>query len=148
MPWYDVRMHEIPLSVISHVLQNISSPAALIGSLNLAVQGIDISFADVDFLTDDQGVEEFARLVGAKPTSTYGFLECWGEYEGVAVNATSYQNNSLRQPLTKNKVRVVSVQGERINCLSLETELMFYEKAGREKDIKKVDLIRSHLARV
>jgi len=136
----------IPLQTIRYVLEHAGSPVVLIGSLNLALQGIDINFDDVDFLTDDVGVKHFAGLLDVAPRSPHGFLECWGEYRSLVVNFTSFENNSLRIPITVSNTTDIILEGVTIPHLNLESELSFYKMAGRDKDKAKVQLIQGELS--
>lgn len=135
----------IPAKVIAKLIQESGRPIALIGSANLAAQGITIPFSDLDFLTDDLGARHFATLLGESPDASTGFLEFWTEVDGTTVNFTSYQGNPLREEFHETDLVHLQIDGVSVPCMPLGEELRFYERAGRQKDVAKATLIRQFL---
>lgn len=120
---------------------------ALIGTFNLSIQGIDVSPNDLDILTDEAGIYKIGEIFDGPIVQANSGP--WKETEfiigDVEVQATSTQNNPLRPMDYKKHIISIEKEGIQIPCMSLESELDFYKKAGREKDKLKVGLIESRL---
>ncbi len=120
---------------------------ALIGTFNLSVQGIDVSPNDLDILTDESGIYKIGGIFSSPVVQAdHGQ---WNEVRfvigSVEVQATSTQGNPLRSMDFKKYIISIKKEDIQIPCMSLESELEFYLKSGREKDKIKVYLIESHL---
>lgn len=120
---------------------------ALIGTFNLSIQGIDMSPNDLDILTEEAGIYKIGEIfdspivqANSGPWKEVGFM-----IGDVEVQATSVADNPLRPMDFKKHIILIEKEGVQIPCMSLESELDFYKKAGREKDKLKVGLIESRL---
>lgn len=120
---------------------------ALIGSLNLRLQGLEVFPTDIDFLTTDEGVEKVSQIFNAEVFMRRGFKVCELKLHGIEVEVGSCKGNQLRTCEFISNIKVVHVAGFDVPCLSLESELDFYTRAGREKDIHKAKLIKRELSR-
>lgn len=121
---------------------------ALIGTFNLSIQGIkEVNPNDIDFVTDDKNLEKIAQKYQAqiKVDPEWGHKDLKFELDEIEVQFTSHDNNVLREgSFPKNKV-FITKNDLRIPCMSLESELNFYEKGAREKDKIRVSLIKEKL---
>lgn len=119
---------------------------AVLGSYNLYLQGIEISPKDLDLITDDNGIQEIIDIFGSNLTPNEGgYKETEFEIDDVEIHVVSNINNKLRPPFRGNIVWLEK-NNLKIPCMSLDSELLFYEKINREKDKGKVELIKEKIA--
>lgn len=117
----------------------------LIGSYNLKFQGVEIEPHDLDILTNDEDIQKIAKIFSSQIKVSNGYKETEFKINNIDVHIVSCVNNPLRpNDLTKEIVRLEK-DDLKIPCVSLQSEINFYSKSGREKDILKVDLIKSAL---
>lgn len=122
----------------------------LIGSFNLFVQGIEIEPEDIDLLADDAGIEKVSQVFGSQTNreEPEGYKQTEFVVDGIKVHAVSNKNNPLRPAGFQRQVVWLEKEGLKIPCLSLESELAFYQKVDRAKDHEKVQLIKAFLQEI
>lgn len=123
-----------------------NEPVCVIGTLNLALQGIDVLPHDVDLLTTDTGIAKFAAVYGGTVDDSRGFKEVWQTVGNHEVNVTSAVGNHLRPDDFAEHIKLVSKDSQQIPCLALKQELAFYKAANRPKDQLKISLIEAALS--
>jgi hypothetical protein len=74
-----------------------------------------------------------------------GYKETEFDIGNVKIHVVSNVNNKYRPPF-RNDIVWLEREGFKIPCMSLESEVLFYEKVNREKDGNKVELIRKKIA--
>jgi len=118
---------------------------AVLGSYNLYLQGIKINPKDLDLITDDNGIHKIIDIFGSSIATNEGkYKETEFEINDVEIHVVSNINNELRPPF-RNNIIWLEKDNLKIPCMSLESELSFYEKINREKDKGKAELIKQKL---
>lgn len=141
------RYEEI-LRILIGKLQGIKF--ALIGSMDLKFQGIEIEARDIDLLVDNEGIEKIANIFNATliKNADKGYLETKFYIDNVEVHCVS----NILNPFRPDDILASSVQIERngikIFCMPLKTELEFYKHLNRKKDQKTIKLIEEKLNHV
>lgn len=117
---------------------------ALIGTANLNLQGIDINPKDIDLITDDYNLRKIAKIFNMRITNKRGFLEGDFKINNWNIHIASFESNSLR---SDNLEKSILIQKWRLKipCMSLKSDLDFYQGADRLKDRKKIKLIKEKL---
>lgn len=145
------------LRIIVNHLKSVDISWTIVGSVSLALQGVDINPNDVDILTDKHGAFQIGALLKefeVKPVSLrtdlfesfYGLYEIQGtkvevigdlkvELDGVWISLS----DRLKSP------NLILIDSMTIPVSSLSDQLLFYEKLGREKDKKRIHQIREAL---
>lgn len=118
---------------------------ALIGSFNLSLQGVQIEPHDLDILTDDEGIAEISKIFSSKIFAENEYKETEFKIGDTEVHVVSSQKNPLRPDDLEKFIIEVDNDGLKIPCASLESEMSFYERSGRAKDLGKVKLIEDYL---
>lgn len=118
---------------------------SLLGSFNLYLQGIDVIPHDLDFITDNEGLENISNGFKSDIFSKNGYFETAFIFNSVDIHIVSNENNNLREPF-RNNIVWIDIKGIRVPCQSLESELRFYKKINRQKDLGKVELIEKKLS--
>lgn len=124
---------------------------ALIGTCNLYIQGItELVPNDFDLITNDEGVKEISRVFDSEifTDGEPGYLETQFELNGIEIHFVSTDNNPLRPNNFQNFVKTIEFEGKKVPCLTLESEYEAYSKMNREKDKRKLELIRAVLEKV
>jgi hypothetical protein len=118
----------------------------LLGTLNLKLQGLPLDPRDIDFLTDNEGVNKIAKIFGSKiiKDEDYAYIQTAFDFMGIEIHFASAELN-LRPENFLDYVVNIEKYGLTIPCLSLESELETYEQMGREKDKRKIELLREML---
>jgi hypothetical protein len=130
----------------------------LVGSISLALQDVDVTPADIDVKTDKAGaykINELLKDCEVKPVkyrlsdtmrSHLGEfrikdvkVEVIGEFQEKVKGRWHGDDSPLTSPT------IIQFEGIQLPVSSLQTELRFYETAGREKDIAKIAAIRTIL---
>lgn len=120
---------------------------AVIGSYNLYLQGIDVNPNDLDVFVDDRDMGKISRMFKGKITiNKLGHREIKLKINGVEIHIGSNLNETLRPPFRENTVWLKK-GNLKIPCMSLESELSFYEKVKRKKDKKKIEFIKERLGK-
>ena len=109
---------------------------ALLGTFNLSLQGIEITPHDLDLLTDDEGVDKIGKIFASTITEEKEdhYKETKFYVSGVEVHVVSSENNSLRPRNFQRETIWIQKGDLKIPCMSLKSELQFYQQAGRAKD--------------
>lgn len=136
------------LKIISEKLKGINY--ALIGSLNLQIQGIDIKPNDIDILTTPEDIKKIEQILKGYQTKEVYFDESGGvnsfktffEIEGIEVEVLGNVDNTCRPKDSLIKKIIIDFNGIKLPCIPLEEELFAYQKMGRED---KVNLINNYL---
>lgn len=118
---------------------------SLLGSFNLYLQGIDIVPHDLDFITDDDGIKKISDIFKSNIVKKNGYFETAFIFNNIDIHIVSNENNNLREPF-RNNIVWIDIKGVRVPCQSLESELRFYKKINRQKDLGKVELIEKKLS--
>jgi len=120
---------------------------ALIGTFNLFLQGVKVSPHDLDILTDDEGMDKISRIFGSKITleKEDRYKETKFKIGDTEVHVVSNKNNPLRPQDFRKQIVWVKKGDLEVPCMSLESELRFYQQVGRSKDRGKIDLIQAAL---
>ena len=117
-----------------------------IGTFNLYLQGIEIRPRDIDLLTDNQGIKKIGQnFKSSIGIDDFGYKETKFKINNFKVHVVSAHNNSLRPKNFKKKIVWLHKNNLRIPVMPLELELSFYQQAGRQKDLKKVKLIKTFI---
>lgn len=121
---------------------------ALVGTFNLFVQEIKVTPRDLDLLTDDKGIEKISQLFGSLITKEKEdhYKETSFHIKNVEVHVVSNKNNPLRPKNFKKHIVWIEKEELKIPCISLQSELLFYQQSGREKDRGKVRLIKERFS--
>jgi len=118
---------------------------AVLGTYNLYLQGIKIVPHDLDLITDDDGIYKIVSIFKSELIiNEGGHKETEFDIGNVKIHVVSNINNKYRPPF-RNAIVWIERKGTKIPCMSLESEVSFYEKINREKDKNKVELIRKRI---
>jgi predicted nucleotidyltransferase len=138
----------IALRTIHEKLKDKKIKWALIGSTNLALQGIKIRPKDIDILTDKNGALEINRLLKEyelKPVRLSHFKlfgsQYFGEFKIEDIKIEVIGRLKKKKLLTK----IVEIDGMNLPVVSLKEELKAYETLRREKDFNKIKKIKNFL---
>jgi hypothetical protein len=132
----------------------------LVGSVNLALQGIKIRTKDIDILTDTKGafkankllkeyeVEpvklEWWKLKNRKILSYFGKLKI----KGIKVEIFANKEGGKKQKFLKRELlfrKFIKFKGMKLPVAPLEEELKVYRQLGREKDLIRIKKIKEAL---
>lgn len=117
---------------------------ALIGSANLAIQGIELTPRDIDIITDEIGIDEFDKRFSKFRVKEKFYDETDGrnswrafyKIDGVEIEVLQNVNNLYRPKNEFNNTVMFNLNGQKIKCSSLQSELFAYEKMGRDDKVK------------
>lgn len=145
------------LWIITKHLKRANINWTVVGSVSLALQGIDIEPNDIDILTDEHGAFQIGLLLKeyeVKPVrfradifeSFYGLYDIQGtkveiigdlrvKIDGILVSLS----DKIKPP------KLIQIDSMTIPVSSLHDQLFFYEKLGREKDTERIYKIREAL---
>lgn len=151
------------LKVIYRKLKDKKVKWVLVGSLSLALQGVDIEPKDIDILTDKEGAFKINKLFKeceVKPVK-FGrfkiggrelFKSYLGEFKIKGVKVEVMGNlkekwgrewKSLHKRLISPKI--IEFEGMKLPVSSLEEQLKSYSRLGRKKDSIRVQKIKEAL---
>lgn len=124
---------------------------AVIGSANLALQGLDVKPNDLDISTTISGVRLFEEIFGeyvTEPAHEARFedaLKCRlrAKMQGVEIDIVGSDSDVYNRHLEAGHVVFVKVNGVPVPCFTLEAELAGYSELGRHE---KARLVRDFLA--
>ena len=140
----------IALKTIHEKLKDEKINWVLIGSTNLALQGIKIRPRDIDILTDKKGAFEINRLLKEyefKPVKFSRFKlfgpQYFGEFKVGGIKVEVIGRLKKKKLLTK----IVEIDGMNLPVVSLEEEFKAYEALRRKKDFSKIKKIKNFLKR-
>lgn len=124
---------------------------AVIGSANLALQGLDVNPHDLDICTTSSGIkvfEELFREYVTEPLHGVKFEDALkyklkAKMQGVEIDIVGSDSDVYNRHLKAGHVVFVKVKGIPIPCFTLEAELAGYRELGRPERAK---LVRDFLA--
>ncbi|MDP2908483.1 MAG: hypothetical protein Q8N77_01625 [Nanoarchaeota archaeon] len=138
------------LRIISKKLEGKNINWCLIGSTNLALQGIEIEPNDIDIMADKQGAYEIGELLGEYETRPVQYKEAgtFAGYKG-KFKINNIEIEVIGELKIKNVYRpigghivMVKIDSLAIPCMDLKSEYEAYQKLGRKE---KAELIRQKL---
>ncbi|MBD3192802.1 MAG: hypothetical protein GF308_19340 [Candidatus Heimdallarchaeota archaeon] len=132
----------------------------LVGSLSLALQGVNIHPKDIDILTDKAGALTCNKLLKdfclepIKWSKTEKFASYFGKFrmEKILVEIMGdleikYQDTWRKIDSRLKNVTYVQINELRVPVSPLEAQLESYQRLNREKDRLRVQLIQEKLAK-
>ncbi len=117
----------------------------LIGSANLSIQGIDIVAGDIDFVTNDEGVQKVSEVFGSTINRDNPYIKTEFEYEGFEIEFVSNQNNPFRPVDYLDHIEMFKVGDLDVPVIALTAEHKVYSMMGRDKDRLKMGQIEELL---
>jgi predicted nucleotidyltransferase len=137
--------HEDILKILIEKLQGIKF--ALIGSMGLKFQGVEIDVRDIDLLVDNEGIRKISQIFNSEliKNADKGYLETKFYINDVEVHCVSNILNPLRPNDILARSVLIEKNGIKIFCMPLKTELEFYKYLNREKDQKTIKSIEEKL---
>lgn len=141
------------LKLVSNRLTSNGFIWAIIGSTNLALQGIDVSPRDLDIISTMDVLPkiksifqeyEVAEIEERGSAISGSYWRVVMHINGIEIEVLGEKENGIYvdRLLAGNKIEI-SLDGVNISCLALESELQAYRDTGRQN---KVDLIESFLS--
>ncbi len=121
---------------------------ALIGSANMALQGIDVSPNDLDIIINQVDLKIFEQefreyiieSISKKPPFKNGLPESYEmrlKIEGIKVHVSGgYDNDIYFSKVKDNHILFVKLDGVPIPCLLLESEAKTYSETNRKDKVK------------
>ncbi len=140
---------EKALKLLEEKLEGINY--ALVGSVNLYLQGVAVVPRDIDILTTPRGIKKIDKILKNYQTKEIYFDKSEGrnsyrtffEINGIEVEVLGNVNNTARPKNSLNKRKIVNYEGIKLSCAPLREELKTYEKMGR---IDKARLIKNKIS--
>jgi len=119
---------------------------ALIGSVNLYIQGIDLESRDIDILTNPDEIKKIVEILKEYQTKEMYFDKSEGrnsyrtffEINGVEIEVLGNVDNMSRSKDSLDKKILIKYKDIEIPCISLEDELEVYRKMDRKDKVKLV----------
>ncbi|MEI6731064.1 MAG: NOL1/NOP2/sun family putative RNA methylase [archaeon] len=131
----------------------------LIGSTNLAVQGVDVAAHDLDIMIDRTNMEFVAQDLKEYEKKEFEFMEkgpfkgYYSEYEidgvkvEIMVDFEILQNNNWEKLNTRLEEPImVNLRGLLVPCSRIEEQLRGYKHLNRDKDQEKIAKLENFLA--
>jgi hypothetical protein len=151
------------LKVISDNLFSSKVEWCLVGTSNLALQGIDVEIKDIDIITDKEGVYEANKILKKYEVTNVWFKNIENkisvyssryEINGVEVNimgdikmfCKDKKWTSPKKALINKKI--ISYNGKKLYIVPLDFQLETYKKIGREQDNEKIKKIEKFLSKI
>lgn len=132
------------LKLISEKLQGKNINWCLVGSTNLALQGINLTPKDIDITTDREGAHKINELLKDYETKEIKFLDkginavylaiYHINNEEIEVIGESKEKN-IYLPLLKEGIIKIKIDNQEIPCLKLEKEYIAYKKLEKPEKI-------------
>lgn len=145
----------VALKVVYYGLKEKGVNWVLVGSLSLALQGVDIDPSDIDILTDREGAFEFNKLFkeyeveGVNFGSSEFFESYFGKFNigGVKIELMGDLKEKRDGEWFSfcgrlENFKIVEVEGMRLPVSSLGDQLESYSKSERDKDKIKASKIK------
>jgi len=146
------KNHGEALNVLVKKLKGKGVNWVLIGSTNLAVQGVDVKENDIDILTDKQGALRIGKLLKdfVIQQVAYSKSERFSSYHGkfsihgVEVDVMGELVNTLpsgdlwSETKAFSEKRIIALAGMHLPVISLEKEFHAYTKLGRIEKARKI----------
>ena len=140
------------LEYICNLLYGTRITWALTGSLNLALQGVDIKANDIDIISDKRGVYQIESIFKEhikKPVnyeelpqlrSHFGILLISGIPIDIMGDVENKVNNNKWEPHInwKQHIHVINIGMVRVPSLDLEYEYLIYSKIGDKQKSEKI----------
>jgi hypothetical protein len=148
------------LKIIYEKLKKEKINWVLVGSINLALQGIKIRTKDIDILTDKKGAFKINKLFKeyeVEPVKLKWWkvkdkkiLEYFGKLKIKGINVEILANRKLgkEQKFLKRELlfrKFIKFEGMKLPVAPLEEELKVYSQLGREKDLIRIKKIKEAL---
>jgi hypothetical protein len=142
------------IKLITSELQNKNIKWALVGTTNLALQGLDVKPNDLDIVTFANHIQVFERIfkdyiikpLTKKISSTKGCPDYYIlmlSINGVEIEVMGeFETNVYFSKVGRGEIEEIDLEGMRIPCLNLSSEANAYEKLGRNK---KVEMIKDFI---
>ena len=142
------------LKIITEKLRNQQIIWSLVGSTNLALQGVKVEPNDIDILTNGKDafkIHELLKEYEVRPVELKQ-LDIFESYfselniNGVKVEIMGDLKRKIGEDWTPlierlNKTIMIDVENVKVPVTPLEEELKAYKKLGRDKDKKKIEKI-------
>ncbi|MBN2458880.1 hypothetical protein JXB28_01220 [Candidatus Woesearchaeota archaeon] len=139
------------LKTITEKLKGHDIDWVLIGSTNLALQGVDVEVHDIDLITDQQGGERMAELLKEYITKPFEYSEKGPfrsyysilDIHGIKAEIIAEMQYKLRSGEWSDKSRVaekkmIEYQGLEVPVWDLKKEYEDYNLMGREEKAQKI----------
>ena len=139
------------LKFIANVLGRENVRWALVGSLNLALQGVDVEPEDIDIVTDREGilkigellrdfvVEEIRYKEGKKMAACFGKLNVNGVLIDIIGDPRMREDESHKWKEKGLCDLVILDLGVRVPAMSLRSELDAYKILGKTEKVRKIE---------
>jgi len=142
------------LKIISKKTENKNLLWVVIGSTNLAMQGVDVKANDIDILTDKKGALEFNKILAEFTVNPVEYKESEKfkshiglfKIKGVEVEIIGELKNKIpegdlwSETTSLSKRTIIQFKGMKIPVIPLEQELFAYTKLGRKEKAEKIRL--------
>lgn len=130
------------LKLITEKLKGINY--AVIGSVNLQIQGMNVTPRDIDILTTEAGINKIDEILKEYRTEEIYFDESEGRnsfrsfymIDGIEIEVLGNVNNIYRDLESLDRNVLINFKEMRIPCIPLGDELETYQKMGRKDKIK------------
>jgi len=134
----------------------------LVGSLDLALQGVDVEPRDIDILTDENGAFLINDILKEYETQRVEYSESdkfasyFGKFriDNVKIDVMGDlrlkdRKGNWSKPMSMKMVNLVKINGIEVPCLPLEDALIKYRRVGRFKKAKKIEeTLKKHKPRI
>ncbi|RLG41309.1 MAG: hypothetical protein DRO05_04255 [Thermoproteota archaeon] len=139
------------LKFIANVLGRENVRWALVGSLNLALQGVDVEPEDIDTVTDREGVLKIGELLrdfvveeirykeGKKMAACFGKLNVNGVLIDIIGDPRMREDESHKWKEKGLCDLVILDLGVRVPAMSLRSELDAYKILGKTEKVRKIE---------
>jgi hypothetical protein len=136
------------LNIISNRLNDTQIKWAIIGSANIALQGIDITPKDIDIIVELGDLENIKDIFHKYEISDIEETEVgvnkptWKmklNINNVQVEFSGQENNGeYVKRLLNDKIRIINIENIKLPCLLLEEEALIYKETEREDKAKTI----------
>ena len=139
------------LKFIANVLGRENVRWALVGSLNLALQGVDVEPEDIDIVTDREGILKIGELLrdfvvekirykeGKKMAAYFGKLNVNGVLIDIIGDPRMREDESHKWKEKGLCDLVILDLGVRVPAMSLRSELDAYKILGKTEKVRKIE---------
>jgi predicted nucleotidyltransferase len=140
-----MNQHEEILKILIDKLSGVKF--ALIGSMGLKFQDIEIDVRDIDLLVDNEGIRKISQIFNSEliENTDKGYFETKFYINNIEVHCVSNVLNPHRPNDILASSVLIEKNGIKVFCMPLKTELEFYKTLNREKDQKTTKLIEEKL---
>ncbi len=107
---------------------------AVAGSLNLAIQGVEGEVPrDIDIITDADGMKLACSVFGVVPYGNGTLTAAKFPIEGMEIHLIHDRENKFRGTYFKNEMVFIPYGTLSIPCMTLQSELRYYEQSDQKK---------------